>query len=97
MLLKGNSTILDNAKQRGAIMIQVYCYSKCSTCQKALKYLKTNSIPHEVIDIQGDHPDREILENLYKRSGLPLKKFFNTSGLLYKSMELSKKPNYTSK
>ena len=72
-------------------MIQVYCYSKCSTCQKALKYLKTNSIPHEVIDIKADHPNRETLESLYKRSGLPLKKFFNTSGLLYKSMELSKK------
>ena len=72
-------------------MIKVYCYHKCSTCAKALKYLSDNNIPHEVIDIKEDHPSYEVLKKLYERSDLPLKKFFNTSGQLYKAMELSKK------
>lgn len=72
-------------------MIQVYCYERCSTCKKALKWLDENKIAHEVIDIKGSHPDEEQIRNYYNKSGLPLKRFFNTSGMLYREMELSKK------
>ena len=58
-------------------MIKVYCYSKCSTCRKALKWLDENGIGHEVIDIKMDHPDEETLREYYTVSGLPLKRFFN--------------------
>ncbi|WP_406544454.1 arsenate reductase family protein [Pseudobutyrivibrio sp.] len=72
-------------------MVKVYCYSKCSTCKKAIKWLEDNKINHEVIDIKENHPDEKTLKELHKKSGLPLKKFFNTSGMLYREMELSKK------
>lgn len=72
-------------------MIKVYCYLKCSTCKKALKWLEDNKIDHTVIDIKGDHPDEKTLRELHKKSGLPLKRFFNTSGQLYREMELSRK------
>ncbi|MCR4674343.1 MAG: arsenate reductase family protein, partial [Lachnospiraceae bacterium] len=72
-------------------MNQVYCYSKCSTCKKALKWLDENKIPYEEIDIKGDHPNEETLRTLHKRSDLPLKRFFNTSGMIYREMGLSKK------
>lgn len=72
-------------------MIKVYCYSKCSTCKKAIKWLEDNKINHEVIDIKENHPDEKTLKELHEKSGLPLKKFFNTSGMLYREMELSKK------
>ncbi len=72
-------------------MVKVYCYSKCSTCKKALKWLEDNKVEHTVIDIKGDHPDEETLRELHKKSGLPLKRLFNTSGQLYRQMELSKK------
>ena len=72
-------------------MIKVYCYSRCTTCKKALKWLDDNKIEHTVIDIKEDHPDEKTLRKLHKKSGLPLKKFFNTSGQLYREMELSKK------
>lgn len=72
-------------------MNKVYCYSRCSTCKKALKWLDDNNVNYEQIDIKEDHPDESTLRDLHKKSGLPLKKFYNTSGTLYKSMELSKK------
>ena len=72
-------------------MIKVYCYDKCSTCKKALKWLDDNSVEYQSIDIKGDHPDEKTLRSLHKKSGLPLKKFFNTSGMLYRDMGLSKK------
>ncbi|MBQ8983301.1 MAG: arsenate reductase family protein [Lachnospiraceae bacterium] len=72
-------------------MTKVYCYSKCSTCKKALKWLDDNKLPYQVIDIKEDHPDEDTLRKLHKKSGLPLKKFFNTSGMIYREMELSKK------
>ena len=72
-------------------MIKVYCYSKCSTCKKALKWLDENGIDHEVLDIKADHPDESTLRKYYTKSGLPLKRFFNTSGIQYREMELSKK------
>lgn len=67
------------------------CYPKCTTCQKARKWLDENGISYELRDIKTENPSAQELEQWYRRSGLPLKKFFNTSGLLYKSMELKDK------
>ena len=72
-------------------MIKVYCYSKCTTCKKALKWLDDNKVEYKLIDIKENHPDEKTLRQLHKKSGLPLKTFFNTSGQLYREMELSKK------
>lgn len=72
-------------------MVKVYCYSRCTTCKKALKWLDDNEIEYEQIDIKEDHPDETTLRQLHEKSGLPLKRFFNTSGQLYRAMELSKK------
>ena len=72
-------------------MLKFVCYSKCTTCQKAKKWLDDNKIEYIIRDIKEDNPRLEELSAWYKMSGLPLKKFFNTSGLLYKSMELKDK------
>ena len=72
-------------------MIKFICYPKCTTCQKAKKWLDDNKIEYELRDIKEDNPTLEELSAWYRSSGLPLKKFFNTSGLLYKSMELKDK------
>ena len=70
------------------------CYPKCTTCQKAQKWLDGRGAKYELRDIKTDNPTYEELADWYKKSGLPLKRFFNTSGLLYKSMELKDKlPN----
>lgn len=71
--------------------MKVYCYSRCTTCKKALKWLDDQGVPYESIDIKADHPDEDTLRRLHARSGLPLKRFFNTSGLPYREMGLSKK------
>ncbi len=67
------------------------CYPKCTTCKKAQKWLDDNSLSYELRDIKEQNPTFEELSDWYKKSGLPLKKFFNTSGLLYKSMQLKDK------
>ena len=72
-------------------MLKFICYPKCTTCQKAKKWLDDNKIEYELRNIKEDNPSLEELTDWYKMSGLPLKKFFNTSGLLYKSMELKDK------
>lgn len=72
-------------------MTTVYCYDKCTTCRKALKWLDENKISYEKKDIKEEHPDEKTLRQLHSRSGLPLKKFFNTSGMIYREMGLSKK------
>ncbi len=72
-------------------MIKFVCYPKCTTCQKAKKWLDDNNIEYEIRDIKLDNPSYEELSVWYGKSGLPLKRFFNTSGLLYKSMELKDK------
>ena len=75
-------------------MLKFICYPKCTTCQKAKRWLDDNKIEYELRDIKEDNPSMDELSDWYKMSGLPLKKFFNTSGLLYKSMELKYKlPN----
>lgn len=71
--------------------MKVYCYSKCTTCKKALKWLDEQGVAYDLIDIKENNPSREELAAWYAMSGLPLKKFFNTSGQIYRQMELSKK------
>ena len=66
-------------------------YPKCSTCQKARKWLEENGIEFEDRHIKEENPTYEELKKWHEMSGLPLKKFFNTSGILYREMELSKK------
>lgn len=66
-------------------------YPKCSTCQKAKKWLEENGIEYEERLIKEEHPSAEELSSWFQRSGMPLKRFFNTSGLLYKSMSLKEK------
>ena len=66
-------------------------YPPCSTCQKARKWLDEVGIAYESRHIKENNPTYEELKDWYRRSGLPLKKFFNTSGLLYKSMNLKEK------
>ncbi len=67
------------------------CYSRCGTCKKARAFLEENSVKFEERDIKGDNPTIDELRDWYKKSGLPLKKFFNTSGTLYKEMKLKEK------
>lgn len=64
------------------------CYPKCTTCQKAKKWLTEKGISFEERDIKTENPTKEELDAWYKKSGLPLKRFFNTSGILYKEMKL---------
>lgn len=71
--------------------MQVLCYAKCTTCQKALKWLKEQNIEFEERPIKEQHPTKEELQEWYQKSGLPLKKFFNTSGNLYKELQLKDK------
>ncbi|MDO4492808.1 MAG: arsenate reductase family protein [Clostridia bacterium] len=72
-------------------MIEVYSYARCSTCQKALNWLAAKGVDAAVRDIKTEHPTAEQLRAAAEKSGLPLKRFFNTSGQLYRGMELSKK------
>ena len=72
-------------------MIKFICYPKCTTCQKAQKWLDDNKIEYKFRDIKLDNPMLDELTEWHKKSGLPLKKFFNTSGLLYKSLDLKNK------
>lgn len=64
------------------------CYPKCSTCQKAKAWLEERSISYDLRDIKQNNPTAEELTAWYRKSGLPLKKFFNTSGLQYKALGL---------
>ena len=67
------------------------CYPKCSTCQKAKKWLDEHTIDYTERHIVSDNPSYDELKEWHRISGLPLKKFFNTSGLLYKEMQLKDK------
>lgn len=71
--------------------ITVLCYAKCSTCQKALKWLDEQGIAYEQRPIKEENPTAEELKDWYQRSGMPLKRFFNTSGNLYKELQLKDK------
>ena len=67
------------------------CYPKCTTCQKAKKWLAANDVVFEERDIKENNPTIEELKDWQKKSGLPLRKFFNTSGLLYRELKLKDK------
>ena len=71
--------------------MQFTCYPKCSTCQKARKWLEANHLEFTERHIVEENPSYEELKEWYAESGLPLKKFFNTSGMLYKEMQLKDK------
>lgn len=66
-------------------------YPKCSTCQKAKKWLDQRGVEYKDRHIKEQNPKEEELREWHARSGLPLRKFFNTSGMLYKSMQLKEK------
>ena len=70
---------------------QFICYPKCTTCQRARRWLMEHDVPFAERDIKSDRPTAGELESWYRESGLPLKKFFNTSGLVYKAMGLKDK------
>ncbi len=71
--------------------MKVLVYRKCSTCQKALKWLETHQISFDERPIVEQNPTYEELKEWHEKSGMPLKKFFNTSGMLYKQMNLKDK------
>lgn len=64
------------------------CYPKCSTCQKARRWLDEHQSPYTLRDIKEDNPTRDELAAWHQRSGLPLRRFFNTSGMLYRDLNL---------
>lgn len=67
------------------------CYPKCTTCKKAQKWLDDNGIEYDFRHIKEENPSAEEIKLWYEKSGLPLKKFFNTCGMLYKEMNLKDK------
>ena len=67
------------------------CYPKCSTCDKARKYLEKNNIEYEERNIKEDNPNEEELRKWIGKSNYPVKRFFNTSGILYKELKLKDK------
>jgi len=71
--------------------MQFICYPKCTTCQKARKWLDANGVAYDERHIKDNNPTADELKAWHKQSGLPLKKFFNTSGLQYKALNLKDK------
>lgn len=71
--------------------MQLWWYPRCSTCRKAKKYLEEKGLTFEVTDLVETPPDKDQLERYWKASGLELKKFFNTSGVLYREMKLKER------
>ena len=67
------------------------CYPRCSTCQKAKRWLDERGAAYELRDIKAQNPTAEELRAWHEKSGLPLKRFFNTSGLQYKALGLKDK------
>ena len=72
-------------------MVTFICYPKCTTCQKALRWLEDHGVAYTLRHVKEEKPSYEELKLWYAQSGLPLRKFFNTSGLLYKSLALKDK------
>ena len=69
----------------------ILCYDRCSTCQKALKWLDSKGEVYTVRPIKEEHPSEDELRAWWKQSGLPLRRFFNTSGMLYRELGLKDK------
>ena len=76
---------------RGGNKMKLICYPKCGTCKKAENWLKENGKSYEYRDISKDNPSYDELKEWYEKSGLPIRKLFNTSGRLYKEMQLKDK------
>ncbi|KMK91861.1 arsenate reductase family protein [Rossellomorea marisflavi] len=76
--------------------ITFYSYPKCGTCRKAKKWLEQEDVDFNEIHIVEEPPSKETLKELYEKSGLPLKKFFNTSGMKYRELGLKDKINTAS-
>ena len=72
-------------------MNKLYCYPRCTTCKKAVKWLEENGIEYEYKHIVEETPSKEDIKKYYEESGLPLKRFFNTSGNVYKELNLKEK------
>ena len=72
-------------------MVTFICYPKCTTCQKAQKWLDSHKIEYCIRNIKTDNPSYDELKTWCEKSGLPLRRFFNTSGLAYKSLNLKEK------
>ena len=72
-------------------MTRFICYEKCTTCQKARKWLTDHRIPFEERPIKTQNPTAEELREWQQKSGLPLRRFFNTSGMLYREMKLTER------
>ncbi len=71
--------------------MQFICYPKCTTCQKARKWLEEHKVKYNERNIAADNPTYEELKEWHKKSGLPLKRFFNTSGMIYREKQLKDK------
>ena len=69
----------------------ILCYEKCSTCRRALRWLDEQGADYTVRPIREENPGYEALLNWWKKSGLPLRRFFNTSGMLYRELGLKDK------
>ncbi len=72
-------------------MLTLYCYPKCATCQKAKKWLDDRNLAYALIDIKSEHPDEKAIATIHRKSGLPLRRFFNTSGMLYRELHLTER------
>lgn len=71
--------------------VKILCYPKCTTCQKAVKWLDDQNIEYSYRDIKLQNPTADELREWIKKSKLPIKRFFNTSGLVYRELDLTKK------
>ena len=86
----GEANTLESKNRKGKIMLFIY-YPKCSTCIKAKKWLDEEGVKYTERHIVEENPSFDELKEWWEKSGLPLKKFFNTSGMLYKEMQLKDK------
>jgi len=85
--------MLEKRKKVGLLRmaLKVYLYEKCGTCRKAKQWLDKEEIPYEAIPIVEQPPSKEELRRMWQQSGLDLKKFFNTSGQLYRELNLKER------
>ena len=80
-----------NGDSMASNTILVLCYSRCSTCKKALKWLDDHHIAYESRDIKEENPSEDELATWHARSGLPIRRFFNTSGMVYREKNVKSK------
>lgn len=72
-------------------MYTIYCYPRCGTCKKAVKYLEEKGIQFNYVDIVEETPSKNMLKSFFEMGDYPLKRFFNTSGMKYRDMKLKDK------